>query len=48
VQVSGQVDARAGERVEVSFPSSRAHLFAKAEDEPALERLKSYAATPGA
>jgi len=44
VQAAGQVDQRAGEEVEVCFPAGHAHLFAKTEGEPALERLKRGAA----
>jgi len=44
VQVAGQVDKRAGEEVEVCFPACHAHLFAKTESEPALERLDPNAA----
>jgi ABC-type sugar transport system ATPase subunit len=39
VQAAGQVDRRAGDKVEVSFPTRDAHLFAKTEGEPALERI---------
>jgi multiple sugar transport system ATP-binding protein len=44
VQAAGQVDKRAGEEVEVCFPAGHAHLFAKTESEPALERLNPNAA----
>ena len=39
VQVAGQVDKRAGDTVEVCFATRDAHVFAKSEGEPALERL---------
>ena len=41
VQLAGQIDKRAGEEVEVCFPTNDAHLFANTEGEPALERLRS-------
>jgi len=44
VQVAGQIDRHAGDRVEVWFPSSKAHLFEGTEAELALDRLKH--ATP--
>jgi multiple sugar transport system ATP-binding protein len=44
VQLAGQVSKRAGDTVEVCFPASDAHLFAKIEGEPALERLRPAAA----
>ncbi len=43
VQLAGQVDKRAGEQVEVCFPTNDAHLFANIEGEPAFERLKAPA-----
>ena len=44
VQVAGQIDRHAGDRIEVWFPSSKAHLFEMTEAELALDRLKH--ATP--
>ena len=44
VQVAGQIDRHAGDRIEVWFPSSKAHLFEGTEAELALDRLKH--ATP--
>jgi len=44
VQVAGQIDRHAGDRVEVWFPSSKAHLFEGTEAELALDRLER--ATP--
>jgi ABC-type sugar transport system ATPase subunit len=43
VQLAGQVDKRAGEPVEVCFPTSDAHLFAATEGEPAFGRLHAPA-----
>jgi ABC-type sugar transport system ATPase subunit len=43
VQLAGQVDKRAGEQVEVCFPTNDAHLFATTEGEPAFGRLKAPA-----
>jgi len=40
VQLAGQVDKRAGETIDVCFPSREVHLFAKTEGEPAFERLE--------
>jgi len=40
VQVAGQVDNHPGEKIDVSFPASRAHLFAETADAPAFERLR--------
>ena len=43
MQIAGQVDKQAGEEVEVCFPAGHAHLFAKTEDELALQRLNPNA-----
>ena len=39
VQVAGQIDKHAGDRVSVWLPSSKAHLFAAADEELAFDRL---------
>jgi ABC-type sugar transport system ATPase subunit len=45
VQVAGQIEKHPGDRVEVCFPSDKAQLFEKSEEELALDRLDR--ATPG-